>query len=259
MKAISVSALAKAVGGKIIYGDGDKQITSVSTNSKEIKEGALFVPIVGERVDAHKFIPMALEAGAVATFTAKEVEEFKDGKVYIQVSDTLEALQSAAAYYRSLFSFTLIGITGSVGKTTTKEMIAAALETKKKVVKTKGNMNSQVGLPLMMFEIEEDTEVAVIEMGMSEVGEMSRLASIAKPDIAVLTNIGVSHIGQLGSKENIRKEKMNIINQFNGNNLVFVNGNDILLQEIKTFSHDCRNGNLVSTPPFFGQPLPPLR
>ena len=250
MKALSVSALAKAVGGKIIYGDGDKQITSVSTNSKEIKEGALFVPIVGERVDAHKFISMALEAGAVATFTAKEVEEFKAEKVYIQVSDTLEALQSAAAYYRSLFSFTLIGITGSVGKTTTKEMIAAALETKKKVVKTKGNMNSQVGLPLMMFEIEEDTEVAVIEMGMSEVGEMSRLASIAKPDIAVLTNIGVSHIGQLGSKENIRKEKMNIINQFNGNNLVFVNGNDILLQEIKTFSHDCRNGNLVSTPLF---------
>lgn len=242
MKAISAAAIAEAVGGTILAGDGDLEITSVSTNSKEIEQGALFVPIIGERVDAHKFIDMALEAGAVATFTSKEVEQYIPGKVYIKVEDTIAALQAAAAYYRSLFSVKLIGITGSVGKTTTKEMIAAALETKLKVLKTKGNMNSQIGLPLMMFCIEDDTQVAVIEMGMSEVGEMSRLAAVAKPEIAVLTNIGVSHIGQLGSKENIRKEKMNIVDQFTGNHKIFVNGNDVLLQELKGFVADAKAG-----------------
>ena len=244
MKAISAELIAKAVGGTILAGDGKAEITSVSTNSKEIENGALFVPIIGERVDAHKFIDMALEAGAVATFTSKEIEAFVPGKVYIKVEDTIAALQAAAAYYRSLFSAKIIGITGSVGKTTTKEMIAAALETKLKVLKTKGNMNSQIGLPLMMFYLEEDTEVAVIEMGMSEVGEMSRLAAVAKPEIAVVTNIGVSHIGQLGSKENIRKEKMNIIDQFAGGNNIFVNGNDVLLQELKGFVQEAKNETL---------------
>lgn len=240
MKAISVEAIANAVGGVIVAGEKHTEITSVSINSKEIQEGALFVPIIGERVDAHNYIHMALEAGAVATFTARDEEQYLPGKVYIKVEDTLEALQKAAAYYRSLFSVKLIGITGSVGKTTTKEMVAAALETRYHVLKTKGNMNSQIGLPLMMFYLEEDTQVAVIEMGMSEVGEMSRLAKIAKPDLVILTNIGVSHIGQLGSKENIRKEKMNIINEFTGEQLVYVNGNDPLLYEIKQFAADAK-------------------
>lgn len=245
MKAVKAVTLAEAVGGKILSGDEDLLITSVSTNSKEIQQGTLFVPIIGERVDAHSFIDMALEAGAVATFTQKPIKEYKEGKVYIQVADTLLALQLAAAFYRSQFSMPLIGITGSVGKTTTKEMIAAALGTKKKVLKTKGNMNSQVGLPLMMFELEEDIEVAVIEMGMSEVGEMHRLSTIAKPDMAVMTNIGVSHIGQLGSKENIRKEKLNIIDEFSGNNPVYVNGDDPLLGEIKGFVDKRKNDKEV--------------
>lgn len=245
MKAIKAGTLAEAVGGKILYGNKDLLITSVSTNSKEIQQGTLFVPIIGERVDAHDFIDMALEAGAVATFTQREIKTYKEEKVYIQVADTLHALQLAAAYYRSQFSIPLIGITGSVGKTTTKEMIAAALSTKKKVLKTKGNMNSQVGLPLMMFELEEDMEVAVIEMGMSEVGEMQRLSIVAKPDMAVMTNIGVSHIGQLGSKENIRKEKLNIIDEFSGDNLVYVNGDDPLLEEIKEYVDKRKKGEEV--------------
>lgn len=247
MKAISVEEIAKAVGGVILAGNSKTEITSVSTNSKEIEEGALFVPIIGERVDAHKFINMALEAGAVATFTSEEIEEFLPEKVYIKVEDTIAALQAAAAYYRSVFSAKIIGITGSVGKTTTKEMIAAALETRLKVLKTKENMNSQIGLPLMMFYLEEDTEVAVIEMGMSQVGEMSRLAAVAKPEIAVVTNIGVSHIGQLGSKENIRKEKMNIIDQFSGGNRVYVNGNDVLLQELKGYVQKAKEGAFSKT------------
>lgn len=245
MKAIKAVTLAEAVGGKLLSGKEDLLITSVSTNSREIQEGALFVPIIGERVDAHDFIDMALDAGAVAVFTQREIKEYKEGKAYIQVTDTLLALQLVAAYYRKQFSIPLIGITGSVGKTTTKEMIAAALSTGKKVLKTKGNMNSQVGLPLMMFELEDDIDIAVIEMGMSEVGEMHRLSSVAKPDIAVITNIGVSHIGQLGSKENIRKEKMNIIDEFSGGNQIYVNGDDVLLGELKEFVNTAKTGKEV--------------
>lgn len=244
MKTIYAQELADAVGGKLLSGNGDVTISSVSTNSKEIEKGALFVPIIGERVDAHRFINMALEAGAAATFTARDCERYLPGKAYIKVEDTLDALQKAAAWYRGQFQVKLIGITGSVGKTTTKEMIAAAVETKYKTLKTKGNMNSQIGLPLMMFELDDSVEVAVIEMGMSEVGEMSRLAAIAKPDMVVMTNIGVSHIGQLGSKENIRKEKMNIIDEFTGGNYVFVNGDDPLLHELKPYVADAKNGCL---------------
>lgn len=247
MKAIKVSELVEAVNGKLLAGDGEILVTSVSTNSKEIEKGALFVPIVGERVDAHDFIDMALDAGAVVTFTQRDNLSYKEGKAYIKVENTLYALQAAASYYRSQFSIPLIGITGSVGKTTTKEMIAAALSTQKKVLKTKGNMNSQVGLPLMMFELDSEVEVAVIEMGMSEVGEMQRLAKIAKPDMAVMTNIGVSHIGQLGSKENIRKEKLNIIDEFIGGNTVFVNGDDALLAELKDFSLRVKAGEKAFT------------
>lgn len=247
MKEIHAYELAKAVNGTILSGSEDTLITSVSTNSKEIEAGALFVPIVGERVDAHDFIDMALEAGAVATFTARKCSEFLPGKVYIQVEDTTKALQQAAAWYRSLFDVKIVGITGSVGKTTTKEMIAAALSTKYNVLKTKGNMNSQIGLPLMMFYLEEDIQVAVIEMGMSEVGEMERLAAIAKPDMAVMTNIGVSHIGQLGSQENIRKEKLNIIDNFSGECSLYLNGEDRLLHEMKDYVADVKKGNEVDS------------
>lgn len=244
MKTIYAQELADAVGGTLLSGNGDVAISAVSTNSKEIEKGALFVPIIGERVDAHRFINMALEAGATTTFTARDCEQYLSGKAYIKVEDTLEALQKAATWYRRQFHAKLIGITGSVGKTTTKEMIAAAVETKYKTLKTKGNMNSQVGLPLMMFQLDDSVEVAVIEMGMSEVGEMSRLAAIAKPDMVVMTNIGVSHIGQLGSRENIRKEKMNIIDEFTGGNYVFVNGDDPLLHELKQYVADAKHGCL---------------
>ena len=246
MKEIRVAELVKAVDGELIYGEENGIISSVSTNSKEIEEGALFLPIIGERVDAHQFIDMAFGGGATATFTSRKIENFVEGKAYIKVEDTVKALQKAAAWYRSQFDVKLIGITGSVGKTTTKEMIAAALEESFVVLKTKGNMNSQIGLPLMMFELETDTQIAVIEMGMSEVGEMSRLAAIAKPDLVVMTNIGVSHIGQLGSKDNIRKEKMNIIDQCVPGTKVFVNGEDPLLQQLCQFSAEAAKGKAPS-------------
>lgn len=235
MEALSVKLIVKAVEGTLLFGSEKEEITSVSTNSREVKSGALFVPIKGERVDGHRFIDGAIEAGAKAVFTEIIPETIKEGAVYIKVEDSLRALQSLAAYYRSKFSIPVVGITGSVGKTTTKEMIAAVLATKYRVVKTQGNMNSQVGLSLTLFQIEKEHQVAVVEMGMSEPGEMARLAAIAKPTISVVTNIGVSHIGQLGSQENIRREKLNIIDENTGNNSLYVNGQDTLLKELKHF------------------------
>lgn len=242
MEALKISKIVEVVGGTLAQGNPEEYITSVSTNSKEMKAKSLFVPIIGERVDAHNFIAGAMEAGAVATFTSRAMSEIAvvEGKSYILVEDTIAAMQKLAAYYRSLFAIPVIGVTGSVGKTTTKEMIAAALETKFSVLKTAGNMNSQVGLPLTIFNIDHSHEIAVIEMGMSEEGELAKLAAIARPNIAVVTNIGVSHIGQLGSKENIRKEKLNIINENTSVHpgTLYVNGNDQLLHELLPYQSD---------------------
>ncbi len=244
MEALLVKEIAQAVGGTILSGNENETITSVSTNSKEIEQRSLFVPIIGERVDAHKFIPMAVSQGAGAVFTSRIPDTMEEGAAYIQVEDTLRALQSLAAYYRDKFSIPVIGITGSVGKTTTKEMISSVLETKYKVVKTQGNMNSQVGLSLTLFQIEKRHEIAVVEMGMSEPGEMERLAAIARPTISVVTNIGVSHIAQLGSKENIRQEKLNIIDEYTGDNILYINGQDPLLAQVVDFKEELKEENM---------------
>lgn len=150
------------------------------TDSREVVPGVLFVPIIGERVDAHRFIPEVLAQGASCVFSSRTDVTCPDGAC-IYVEDTLRALQDFAAWYRSLFTIPVIGVTGSVGKTTTKEMIAAVLEKKYKTLKTFQNLNSQVGVPLMMFHLEEDTEMAVFEMGISMPEEMERLAAIARP------------------------------------------------------------------------------
>jgi UDP-N-acetylmuramoyl-tripeptide--D-alanyl-D-alanine ligase len=237
MEALSISEIVKAVNGTLLCGDETIKITAVSTNSKGLEEGSLFVPIVGERIDAHDFIEDAFSNGAIACFTSRH-EVKNNEKIYIGVDDTKKALQDLGTCYRSRFHIPVIGITGSVGKTTTKEMVAAALETKYNVLKTEGNMNSQVGLPLMMLRIHSDHEIAVIEMGMSEEGEMAKLTPISRPEVAIMTNIGVSHIAQLKTKENIRKEKLNIINEFDTNSILYINGNDELLSQLYCYSDD---------------------
>lgn len=237
MEALSISEIVKAVNGTLLCGDETTRITSVSTNSKDLEEGSLFVPIVGERIDAHDFIEDAFSNGAVACFTCRH-EVKNNEKIYIGVDDTKIALQALGSFYRSRFNIPVIGITGSVGKTTTKEMVAAALETKYNVLKTHGNMNSQVGLPLMMLRINSDHEIAVIEMGISEEGEMAKLTPISRPEVAIMTNIGVSHIAQLKTKENIRKEKLNIINEFDEKSILYINGNDELLSQLYNYSED---------------------
>ncbi len=225
---MTVDEIAKACGGKLLCGDPNTVITSVSTDSRKIVPGTLFVPIKGEKTDAHNFIGATFAAGAAATLT-QEHNEMADSHTWISVPSTEQALQQIAAVYRKKFDIPFVGVTGSVGKTTTKEMIALALSAGLNVMKTEGNFNSQVGLPLTIFRLTAEHQAAVIEMGMSDFGEMGRLAQIAAPDYAVMTNIGISHIQQLKTQQNILSEKLHIIDRFHKGSVLFLNGDDKLL------------------------------
>ncbi len=245
MVPISVKEVLDATDGTLLCGDMDAVITDVATDSRSAKEGTLFVPVIGERVDAHRFIPDVMAAGAAASFTSdpdimaekpdvmgEDADHVPEWGACIYVKDTIEALQKLAAAYRARFDIPVIGVTGSVGKTTTKEMIGAVLSKKYRVLKTIGNLNSQIGTALMMFHIDDQTELGVFEMGISLPGEMARLVEIVKPQTAVMTNIGVSHIGNLGSREAITYEKGHIIKYVGGGEggRMYVCGNGDLRQ-----------------------------
>ncbi|WP_444640883.1 UDP-N-acetylmuramoyl-tripeptide--D-alanyl-D-alanine ligase [Caproiciproducens sp. R1] len=229
---MTVGEIIAACGGKLLCGDPNTLITSVSTDSRKIQFGTLFVPVVGERTDAHSFINATFAAGAAATLT-QEHDGMIDSHAWIRVQNTEQALQRIAAVYRQRFRIPFVGITGSVGKTTTKEMVALALSGSFNVMKTEGNYNSQIGLPLTMFRISDRHQAAVVEMGMSNFGEMSRLAQIAAPDYAVMTNIGISHIEQLKTQHNILNEKLHITDCFHKDSILFLNGDDALLAGLR--------------------------
>lgn len=229
---MTAKQIADLCGGRLLCGVPETEVCSVTTDSRSLGDRALFVPIKGERVDGHAFLEQVLENGAAAVLT-QEHESASGEKPWIAVSDTREALQKLAAAYRKEFSIPVIGITGSVGKTTTKEMVALALSAGfSSVLKTAGNLNSQIGLPLMVLRLSEEYNAAVLEMGMSEFGEMERLAAIAAPQYAVMTNIGISHIENLKTQENIRSEKLHITDRFTPSSILFLNGDDPLLSEL---------------------------
>ena len=197
MENTRVKDIVEAVGGTLLCGDPETPIAHISIDSRTMKGQDLFVPIIGEKVDAHRFIGQAFEQGAAAVFTSRH-DRMESDRPWIQVEDTKAALQALGAWYRGRMKLPLVGITGSVGKTTTREMIAAALGAGFSVYKTPGNSNSQVGVPITITEIPPDAQIGVIELGMSEPGEMTRIAKVAQVDQAVMTNIGVAHIEQLG-------------------------------------------------------------
>ena len=203
MKPITLREVAAACGG-VLHGDPEIQITSIVTDSRKATAGSLFAAIKGERVNGHRFIPMTVEQGAVCALCedAPEIDV-----PYIQVESTLIALKGIAEYYRSLFSIPFIGITGSVGKTSTKELIASVLSQKYNVHKTAGNFNNELGVPLTLFGLEEYHEAAVIEMGISGFTEMTRLSKMVRPDISVITNIGFCHLENLGDRDGVLKAK----------------------------------------------------
>ena len=234
MNVFTIGEIAERMGGKLIAGDPDRLISRYSFNSSEGDRDTLFLPTVGERVDAHNFIPDARRNGIRATVTERgTVPEGCEDMSVIAVESTRNSLHRLGASVREDYKqLPMVGITGSVGKTTTKELVAAALSAGGKVLKTEGNKNGQLGVPLMMLELDSSYDYAVIEMGMSLFHEMERLSAVAMPNYAIITNIGVSHIGNLGSRENIRREKLSILNSIKAPGIVFVNGDDPLLSEL---------------------------
>ena len=228
---VKISDILKATGGKLLCGDENVVVTSFITDSRQGKAGAMFVPIRGERADGHDYIPAVLESPAAATFTDHEIPTGE--KPIVLVKDCREALQKAAAWYREQFDIPVVGITGSVGKTTAKEMVAQALFAAFRVLKTAGNQNSQVGVPITVCGLRKDHTAAVVEMGVSMPGEMGRIAAVVKPTCAVMTNIGVSHIEFMKTRENILREKAHIADYLPAGGALFVNGDDDLLPTLK--------------------------
>ena len=235
MREYSVRQIIEATKGKLLCGDENALVKDVVIDSRKAHPGALFVPIIGEKNDAHQFLPSVAEAGCKVSLVSKKDVSISEGMTYILVEDTLKALQDIAyAYRREYIHIPLVGITGSVGKTTTREMVAAALSGGYQVFKTPANFNSQIGVPLTLFSIPEDAQIGVIEMGISEPGEMTKISRLVAPDSAVMTNIGVAHIEQLGSRGNICAEKYHICDYMNPEGTLFLNADDDLLSKIKS-------------------------
>lgn len=234
MEPITIREIMQAVGGKLLgqFDDLDRTVTHVFTDSRQIDAGALFIPLVGERFDGHAFINDALEGGAAGCFTARERESYLPGKFYIKVSSTQKALRDLARYYKQRFSIPFVGITGSVGKTTTKDMVAAVLSERYQVLKTEGNFNNEVGLPLTLLKLNSSHQICVLEMGMNHFGEIEYLSNIVEPQVALITNIGDSHIEYLGSRENILKAKCEIFSHMGPESFVVLNGDDDLLNTL---------------------------
>lgn len=226
MPHMTLENIAKACNGTYIGAEEKKTslITGAVTDSRQVEEGYLFIPIKGERVDGHDFIPQVFEKGALAVLSEKQLDD--PAGPYILVESSTTAMKQIAAFYRKALGIKVVGITGSVGKTSTKEMIASVLEQKYSVLKTAGNFNNEIGLPLTVFRIREEHEVAVLEMGISDFGEMSRLAEIANPDICVITNIGVCHLENLGTRDGILKAKTECFDYMREQGTVILNGDD---------------------------------
>ncbi len=228
MQRLNINDILIATGGTLISGTPDFEISEITTDSRNAGANMLFVPIVGENNDGHDYIASAFAGGADAVITHKDIPAFS-GKNIVKVEDTRIAFGDIARYYKQKYKLPTVAITGSVGKTTTKDMISAVLAMKYNTLKTQGNFNNDIGLPITVFRLEKKHEMAVLEMGMSHMGEINYLASIARPDVAVITNIGMSHIENLGSQENIYLSKMQICDFFEEDNLLVVNGDDKFL------------------------------
>jgi UDP-N-acetylmuramoyl-tripeptide--D-alanyl-D-alanine ligase len=239
MRHITLNEILEAVDGKIYYKGGNESYNDICIDTRKIQPGNIYVAIKGEVYNGNEFVEEASQKGA-AICVVDEIAFDSNGildTTIILVKDTKKALRDLAKYYRSKLDIKVIGVTGSTGKTTTKDLIAAALSNKYRVFKTKGNFNNEIGLPLMIFSLDDSYDVAVLEMGMSNFNEIHRLADIARPDLAVITNIGISHIENLGSRENILKAKLEIADFFTVKNTLIVNGEDDLLSTLDNQSY----------------------
>ena len=233
---LKIKDILKCTKGKLIIGDIEQECKNYSKDTRTLKKGDTYIGIKGEKFDGSLFWKDALNNGAetviINKVELKDIEKYqKQNKNIIQVEDTIQAIGEMASLkmkkLKNTYNLKVVGVTGSVGKTSTKDIIANVLSKKYKVLKTEGNNNNHIGLPLTILRI-QDEEIAVIEMGMNHFGEISYLTKIAKPDIAVITNIGTSHIGNLGSRENILKAKLEILEGMSKKKIVINNDNDLL-------------------------------
>ena len=235
MEAVTLAQVLEAVGGTLIGPEADphQMVTEVCTDSRNVSKGCLFLPLTGERFDGHSFITSALEQGAAGCLTARERESYLPGKFYIKVRSTQRALRDLARYYKELFPIPYVAVTGSVGKTTTKDMVAAVLSVKYRVLKTEGNFNNDIGLPLTLLRLDSSHQICVLEMGMDHAGEIDYLSELVEPDVALITNVGDSHIENLGSREAIFAAKCEIFHHLRANGTAILNGDDPMLATLK--------------------------
>ncbi|MCD8022112.1 MAG: UDP-N-acetylmuramoyl-tripeptide--D-alanyl-D-alanine ligase, partial [Lachnospiraceae bacterium] len=268
MKNMTLARMAEACGG-IYYGreaDRDREICSITTDSRKAEPGCLFAAIKGARVDGHDFIPAVFEKGALCVITEREPDIARaldvamasaSGELagtreeavpasgesketdnwsgnYIKVESTIAALGALAEYYLEQLQIPVVGVTGSVGKTSTKEMIAAVLSQKYRTLKTAGNFNNELGLPLTIFRLQDEDEIAVLEMGISHFGEMHGLARIAKPDTCVITNIGQCHLEFLGDRDGVLRAKTEIFDYLRPDGHIILNGDDDKLETVQS-------------------------
>lgn len=236
MKNLTLKNIAEACNGKYIGTEKmeNQEVTCIFTDSRKAEAGGLFVPIKGARVDAHEFIEQVMEKYVLATLSEKDLGERPFP--YIIVESSLTAVKEIAEFYLKQLQIPVVGITGSVGKTSTKEVIAAVLAQKYNTLKTQGNFNNELGLPLTIFRLRDEHEIAVLEMGISDFGEMHRLAKIARPDTCVITNIGLCHLEFLKSRDGILKAKTEIFDYLQPENHIILNGDDdklVTVQEAK--------------------------
>lgn len=227
---MKVYEIVEATQGILVSGNRDDEINFFSQDSRQMTNGGMYIPLKGERFDGHDFIESAFQTGAQAIISEKDVS-YED-KIVIKVKDTYQALKDMASYLRSHRPVKVVGVTGSVGKTSTRDMVYSVVKQKYKTLKTEGNYNNEIGLPLTILRY-HDEEVLVLEMGMNHLQEMSRLSMIARPDIACITNVGTAHIGELGSRENILKAKLEITDGMKEGATLIINQDNDMLQTVE--------------------------
>ena len=232
MLELNLQEIVKATKGALLKEADVKEIKAVSTDTRKIEEGTMFIALKGENFNGNNYVLEAFNKGAKIAIVDEvkcDLNELKEDVALIKVQNTGRALMDLAKFYREKLGLKVVGITGSAGKTSTKDLVAAVLSDKYKVFKTKGNFNNEIGLPLMILELDSTYDVAILEMGMRGLGQIKELAEIASPDLGIITNIGISHIEILKTRENILKAKMEIATFFDKNNTLVVCGNDDFL------------------------------
>ena len=232
MLELNLQEIVKATKGALLKEADVKEIKAVSTDTRKIEEGTMFIALKGGNFNGNNYVLEAFNKGAKIAIVDEvkcDLNELKEDVALIKVQNTRRALMDLAKFYREKLGLKVVGITGSAGKTSTKDLVAAVLSDKYKVFKTKGNFNNEIGLPLMILELDSTYDVAILEMGMRGLGQIKELAEIASPDLGIITNIGISHIEILKTRENILKAKMEIATFFDKNNTLVVCGNDDFL------------------------------